>query len=212
MDSWMKWRLVTLGVIVLASGGCARPETEVAPVEAGGQGDADPGAGAAEETPAKVDPRQGGFEVGFGEYAVTLEAPAIRPGPVTFVVHNGGAEVHGFEMELEGEDSSGPGSGDDGFKIERPTFGPGETIRVRLDLAPGVYKVECFVANHDDLGMEALLEARPGAPLVRQGAAEDGSFDSGPREQDATFSATVDGSVTYVCAIHPTMRGAIEVA
>ena len=77
---------------------------------------------------------------------------------MTFVVHNGGKLVHGFEMEIESGDSSGSGSGDEGFKIERPTFDPGETIRVRMTLAPGVYKVECFVANHDDLGMEALLE------------------------------------------------------
>src|SRR5918996_496822 len=180
-----KRSLMAIVVIGLLAGGCAQPETEVRPVEAGGGQDAEAEGEAAAGTPTRVDPRKGGFDVGFGEYAVTLEALAIRPGPVTFVVRNGGAEVHGFEMELEGEDSSGPGSGDEGFKIERPTFGPGETIRVRLDLAPGVYKVECFVANHDDLGMEALLEVRPDAPLVRQGA---------------TFSATVDGSVDYVCA------------
>lgn len=152
--------------VALAAAACGGPEAEVAPVEAG-RGAASPNAeatGGAE----RVDPRDGGFEVGFGEYAITLEAEAIRSGPVTFVIHNGGAEVHGFEMEIEGEDdSSGSGSGDDGFKIERPTFGPGETIRVLMDLAPGIYKVECFVANHDDLGMEALLEISPNAPLVR---------------------------------------------
>ena len=46
-----------------------------------------------------IDPRKGGLEVGFGEFAITLEAKAIRPGPVTFVVHNGGKLVHGFEIE-----------------------------------------------------------------------------------------------------------------
>ncbi len=117
----------------------------------------------------RVDPRRDGFEVGFGEYAVTLEAQAIRPGPVTFVVTNGGALVHGFEMEIEGEegDSSGPGSGD-GFKIERPSFDPGQTIEVDMNLGPGIYKVECWVDNHDDLGMEILLEVRDDAPKVRQ--------------------------------------------
>jgi plastocyanin len=171
---------------------------------------------------------------------------------VTLVVRNGGKLVHGFEMELEGEDSSGSGSGDQGFKIERPTFDPGETIRVRMNLAPGLYKVECFVGNHDDLGMEALLEVGPEAPLVRQApagdvgdavaiagfafdpstlevtagtevtwtnqdpaqhtvTADDGSFDSGPIDQGATFTTTVNAPVTYVCAIHPTMTGAIRV-
>jgi plastocyanin len=248
--------IVAAGIAVLAAG-CARSEPEVRPVQAGGS--PTPSAGAGSPTPvsgapAKVDPRDDGFEVGFGEFAVTLEARAIRPGPVTFVVRNGGKLVHGFEMELEGGDSSGSGSGDDGFKIERPTFDPGESIRVRMNLAPGVYKVECFVANHDDLGMEALLEVSPNAPLVRQApaggaggdavamagfafepatlevpagtevtwtnqdpaqhtvTADDGSFDSGPIDQGATFATTVNGPVTYVCAIHPTMTGEIRVA
>lgn len=249
---------IAASVTALVAAGCASSGPEVAPVEGGGGVTATPTAGAGSPevagTPGKVDPRDGGFDVGFGEYAVTLEAAAIRPGPVTFVIRNGGAEVHGFEMEIEGGDSSGSGSGDDdGFKIERPTFGPGETIRVRMNLAPGVYKVECFVANHDDLGMEALLEVSPNAPLVRRAPsggsgdavaitgfafqpgtlqvaagtevtwtnqdpaqhtviADDGSFDSGPMDQGATFSATVNGPVTYVCAIHPTMRGRLKVA
>jgi plastocyanin len=120
----------------------------------------------------KLDPRKGGFEVGFGEFAVTLEAPAIRPGPVTFEIRNGGKLVHGFEMEAEGahEDNSGPGSGEDWFKVELETFEPGDTLRSRLDLAAGVYKIECYVADHSDRGMEILLEVRKGAPLVRQAA------------------------------------------
>jgi plastocyanin len=204
----------------------------------------------------KVDPRRDGFEIGFGEFAVTLEAPAIRPGPVTFEVRNGGKLVHGFEMEVENpnEDNSGPGGGgDEGFKIEKPTFEPGQTLRFRLNLAPGIYKIECYVASHSDIGMEILLDVRPGAPLVRQevaGAggdavaiegfafdpqsievpagteitwtnndptdhtvtAEDDSFDSGPIASGDTFSTTIDGSgaVTYFCAIHPTMKGAVQ--
>ncbi len=116
----------------------------------------------------KVDPRRGGLELGFGEFAITLEATEIRPGPVTFVVRNGGQLVHGFEMEIqERGDSSGHGSGHDGLKIEGPAFGPGETIRIPIELAPGVYEIECFVAEHDDMGMRATLVVRRDAPLVR---------------------------------------------
>jgi uncharacterized cupredoxin-like copper-binding protein len=85
---------------------------------------------------------------------------------VTFVIHNGGELTHGFEMELEDRDRSGPGGGDR-FKVETETFGPGETVRLDLDLEPGLYKIECFVADHDDLGMEVLLEVREDAPLLR---------------------------------------------
>jgi plastocyanin len=122
---------------------------------------------AAAPAATEVDPRRGGFEVGFGEFAITLEAAEIRPGPVTFVIRNGGRLVHGFEIEIEGRDSSGPGSGD-GFKLEGPLFGPGDTLRFPMTLAPGVYEVECFVAEHDDMGMRATLLVRPGAPLVRE--------------------------------------------
>jgi hypothetical protein len=81
-----------------------------------------------------------------------------------------------MEGQDQDEDSSGPGSGgDDAFKIERPSFKPGQTIRVPLDLAVGVYKIECWVANHDDLGMEILLDVRADAPKVKQAVGGGGS-------------------------------------
>src|SRR5262245_10912220 len=116
----------------------------------------------------RVDPRDGGLDVALGEWAVTLEAGAIRPGLVTFVVANRGTMGHGFEIELEGQDSSGHGSGDDdGIKAETNLLRPGATTELRLDLPAGLYKVECIVPGHDDLGMEGFLEVRAGAPLVR---------------------------------------------
>lgn len=162
--------LTIVAALTLGAAACASPEPPPETVDLGG------GETAASPTPhsegsggGRIDPRRGGFEIGFGEYAVTLEAAAIRPGPVTFVIRNGGALVHGFEMEIEGEDdSSGSGGGDDGFKVETGTIDPGETIELDLDLAPGLYKVECFIDGHDDLGMEALLEVRPDAPNVSQ--------------------------------------------
>ena len=114
--------------------------------------------------PARVDPRKGGFDVTLGEWAVTPEAPAIRPGTVTFVVHNRGTMGHGFEMELEGE-SSGHGSGDL-FKAESELVRPGESTRMTVTLPPGLYEIECLVDGHDDMGMEGVLEVKRGAPLV----------------------------------------------
>ena len=120
----------------------------------------------------RIDPRKGGLEVGFGEFAITLEADEIRPGPVTFVIRNGGALVHGFEIEGEddGGDSSGSGNGE--LKLEGQEFGPGEVVEIRADLPPGVYEIECFVAEHDDMGMRATLIVRPdcAAGACRSGA------------------------------------------
>jgi hypothetical protein len=59
--------------------------------------------------------------------------------------------------------------------MELDTFEPGDTLRSRLNLAAGVYKIECYVADHSDRGMEVLLEVRKGAPLVRQAAGGSGA-------------------------------------
>ena len=114
--------------------------------------------------PKRVDPREDGLEIVLGEWAVTPEAPAIRPGRVTFVVRNRGTMAHGFEMELEG-DSSGHGSGDL-FKAEGELIEPGETARMTVTLGPGLYEIECLVDGHDDMGMEGVLDVRADAPLA----------------------------------------------
>jgi plastocyanin len=116
-------------------------------------------------TTKRVDPRRGGFEIALGEWAVTPEAPAVKPGPVTFVIRNRGTMPHGFEIELEGE-SSGSGSGDL-FKAESSLLQPGESTRMTVELTQtGIYKIECLVDGHDDMGMEGPLEVSANAPLV----------------------------------------------
>ena len=135
--------------------------------------------------PRLVDPRRGGFEITLGEWAIVPEARALRPGPVTFVVHNRGTMAHGFEIELEGE-SSGSGSGDL-FKAEGELLEPGESARLTLDLAPGVHKIECLVDGHDDLGMEGPLEVRDDAPLV-----PDERSSAGARERGEASVAIAD--------------------
>lgn len=224
------------------------PGQEIAEAQASTPSPASASNGRAE----RVDPRKGGLEVALGEWALTLEAQAIRPGRVTFVIENRGAMPHGFEIEAEGRDSSGSGGGD-GLKVETRVLGPGEATELTLDLAPGVYKVECLVDGHDDRGMEAFLEVRRDAPLVSvQGSgredrvaisgfafapaelevrvgtevtwtnddpaphtvtAEDGSFDSGTIDGGATFALVLGepGTIVYLCAIHPDMRGRITV-
>jgi len=118
------------------------------------------------EAPAAqgADPRDGGFEVALGEWAVTPEAEAVRPGRATFVIVNRGTMPHGFEIERDDVD-------DDASKVETRLLEPGESVEVELDLEAGVYKLECTVEGHDDMGMEMLLEVSPDAPLVEEAAA-----------------------------------------
>ena len=107
----------------------------------------------------RADPRDGGFEVALGEWAVTPEAKAIRPGRATFVIVNRGTMPHGFEIEREDVD-------DDASKVETRILQPGDSVEVELDLEAGIYKLECNVEGHDDMGMEMLLEVSPNAPLA----------------------------------------------
>jgi plastocyanin len=112
---------------------------------------------------------------------------------------------HGFEMEREDDDdSSGSGSGDDGDKVETRFLEPGESVEVELDLEAGVYKLECNVEGHDDMGMEMLMEVRPDAPLETKPAAAQAS----PRKSAAvaieafafappTITAKVGQQVTW---------------
>ena len=164
---------LSLVAIVLAAcggdegGGAPQAGEDVdkeAPGPSGSDKQAEPAA--APTKPEKVDPRKNGFEVALGEWSVTPEAPAIRPGKVTFVIRNRGTMPHGFEIELEGE-SSGSGSGDL-FKAESRLLQPGETTRMTVSLQPGVHKIECLVEGHDDMGMEGPLDMRAGAPLVKE--------------------------------------------
>jgi uncharacterized cupredoxin-like copper-binding protein len=110
-------------------------------------------AAGATTTTAGGEPAAGrrGFEVGLAEWRLDLESRSVEAGRVTFVITNRGSMPHGFEIEREEDDSGGD-------KAETRFLEPGETTRVRVDLRPGVYKVECNVEGHDDLGMEALLE------------------------------------------------------
>jgi plastocyanin len=130
---------------------------------------------AAAPTPGErgsADPRKDGFEVVLGEWAITPEAEAIRPGRTTFVISNRGTMPHGFEIEREGDDSSDSGSGQDVGKVETRVLQPGESVEVELELSEGVYKLECNVDGHDDMGMEMLFDVRRDAPLRKAEAAE----------------------------------------
>jgi len=174
----LRLKVVTLLLVVAAASACAGETSTPTSVEPRSGGDSRAENGSATATASsnsqaakRINPKRGGFEIGLGEWAITSEARAIRPGPVTFVIHNRGTVPHGFEIELEGE-SSGHGSGDL-FKAETELLQPGESTRMRVNLSHGVHKIECLVEGHDDMGMEDLLDVSADAPLVKNKASGD---------------------------------------
>jgi plastocyanin len=136
----------------------------------GGKADEASAPQAATSTPgrtAPADPGKDGFDVALGEWAITPEAKAIRPGRTTFVISNRGTMPHGFEIEREDDDSSGSGSGREDDKVETRVLQPGESVEIEIELSEGVYKLECNVDGHDDMGMQMLLDVRRDAPLAK---------------------------------------------
>jgi plastocyanin len=109
-----------------------------------------------------VDPRAGGVTIALGEWSVVPEAPAIRPGRVTFVVTNRGEVVHGFRIKQERDG----GKGGDRVEARGISLRPGQTGRLTMTLPAGTYSIECFVEGHDDLGMERVFRVGADAPLV----------------------------------------------
>ena len=100
-----------------------------------------------------ADPRAGGVTMALGEWSVVPEAPAIRPGRVTFVVMNRGTVVHGFRIKQERDG----GKGGDRIEARGISLRPGQTGRLTVTLPAGTYSIECFVEGHDDLGMERVF-------------------------------------------------------
>lgn len=182
-------------IIAVAAVACGRPPSRSSTSAGGATPSPKPTPSATTAPrPEPVDPRNGGLDVGFGEFAITLEAKAIRPGRVTLVVHNGGKLVHGFEMKEDGE----RGGGDDRFKIEAATFGPDDTIRIVANLPAGQYEIECYVANHESLGMRTTLDVRADAPLVRPRTAPTGTVDiRGFSFEPGTVSVQAGSKVTW---------------
>ena len=98
---------------------------------------------------------------------------------------------------------SSEGSDDDRDKLETRVLQPGETAKVDLNLSEGVYKLECNVEGHDDMGMEMLFEVekerrwsrrRAGRPRAR---GKEVVVDVRGLPEPATLEATVGQKITW---------------
>jgi uncharacterized cupredoxin-like copper-binding protein len=79
------------------------------------------------------------------EFKITLAAPTVAAGPVTFVVANVGKIQH--DLAIQG-----------GAKT--PLISPGGTAKLGVTLKAGTYTLYCSVPGHRQLGMVAKLTVK----------------------------------------------------
>ena len=72
-----------------------------------------------------------------------------RPGTVTIRLDNKGDLAHNLRVTRDGKEIGGT-----------PSFAPGGSKSVRLDLRPGTYEMLCTVGDHAQLGMKGKLTVR----------------------------------------------------
>jgi uncharacterized cupredoxin-like copper-binding protein len=87
-------------------------------------------------------------EVRLSEHKIEMPKQ-LDSGKTAFVVTNGGAMKHNFEIAGEGLDKK--------FLMD---VGPNETKTLHVDLKPGTYKVTCPVGDHKEHGMKLDLTVK----------------------------------------------------
>ena len=85
-------------------------------------------------------------QVTLTEFEIQMPSQ-IEAGVTTFEIMNEGSVEHNFEIENEQME-----------KMLVSPIAPGATATMTVDLEPGTYEVYCPVADHEDRGMELMLE------------------------------------------------------
>ena len=97
------------------------------------------------------------LRISLDEYRIVPQNISIPPGRVKLVVRNAGRLTHNLVVQTRD---------DNGDYLEVPgrrlaTMQPGQTAEpIKVNLAPGTYRLVCTIANHDDLGQFGTLEVK----------------------------------------------------
>ncbi|HYX76545.1 MAG TPA: hypothetical protein VE757_05150 [Gaiellaceae bacterium] len=94
-------------------------------------------------TPARVG-------VSATEFHLTLSRPSVKAGVVEIELQNDGQDPHDLRVLRVG--------GSHTFSI--PLVGPGDRRTLAIHMKPGSYRLWCSVADHRQLGMQAVLRVR----------------------------------------------------
>jgi uncharacterized cupredoxin-like copper-binding protein len=108
--------------------------------------------------PDRVDVSGDTLRLTLDEYQILPRQIGVSGPSVRIVARDTGVLTHNVKIfsttKVDAEDK--PVQIGKGTK----TAHPGETVAATVRLAPGRYRLACSIANHDDLGMHAVLEVR----------------------------------------------------
>jgi len=88
--------------------------------------------------------------VGAQEFHLVLSRPAVKSGRVEIELQNDGEDVHDLRVRRIG--------GTRTYRVPATRQGAHRTIEVAL--LPGRYRLWCSVADHRQLGMQAVLRVK----------------------------------------------------
>jgi hypothetical protein len=100
-------------------------------------------ASSAHSTPARLG-------VASSEFHLVLSRGSVKAGRVIVQLQNKGEDVHDLQLRRIGGKRT----------YAFPLTSPGERASQTLKLLPGRYRLWCSVANHAQLGMQAVLRVR----------------------------------------------------
>jgi uncharacterized cupredoxin-like copper-binding protein len=108
--------------------------------------------------PDPVDIRGDTLRLTLNEYEILPRQIRVTGPEVHIVARDPGILTHNIKIfsttKVDAEDK--PVQIGKGTK----TAHPGETVDATVRLGPGKYRLACSIANHDDLGMHAVLTVR----------------------------------------------------
>ena len=98
--------------------------------------------GAAAARPTATGPTT--VKVTAKDFLFALSTKTVKPGRVTFLIHNASPALHDFAIG--------------GHRSK--TIGPGKSTTLTVTLKPGRYLYTCTVDSHAELGMKGFLRVR----------------------------------------------------
>ena len=103
------------------------------------------------------------LRISLDEYRIIPQNIVARPGRLKILVHNVGRLTHNLAIQIPPKNSTDKPVEVPGGRVE--SMQPGDYApAIKVNLAPGTYRLVCTIANHDDLGQYGTLKIE-GPPL-----------------------------------------------